>query len=84
MYSVYTVEQVAQAIADNAKTGKWLSCHFQVKTEKGVIPIGVKAFGKWVQRIEVFGIVGSVEEKRTLRDLKAETIIMLECLIASV
>lgn len=70
---MYTIDTLIDAIADNAKSGQWLSSHFWV-THGGVNHfIGIKAFGKWVQRIEVCGLVDSVPEQKTLKALKAET-----------
>lgn len=68
-----TIAQLAQVIADNAKTGKWLSCHFQVTHDRGTFGVGVKAFGKWVQRLECCGLCDGVPEQRTIKALKAET-----------
>ena len=40
-------EFVAMVVA-NHKTGKWLSCIVEVEG----VQVGIKAFGKWVQRME--------------------------------
>jgi len=72
-----TVEQIAQAVADNAKTNKWLSCTYQVAHPQavgGTIAVGVKAFGKWVQRIQCAGLVDGIPEQKTLKALKAQVI----------
>lgn len=72
-----TAEEIAQAVADNAKSGKWLSCTFQLANPQavgGAVPIGIKAFGKWVQRIECLGIRDSIPEQRTLKALKAHIV----------
>ena len=79
--SIETIESLADKIAANAKTQKWLSCHFQVQTENGVFPVGVKAFGKWVQRIECCGMRGDVAETKTLRDLKAGFISQMHAIV---
>ena len=38
-------------VANNHKTGKWLSCTVEVD---GTM-VGVKAYGKWIQRMEGAG-----------------------------
>ena len=63
-----TVDQLADAIIANAKTGKWLSATFDVD---GMPAVGVKAFGRWVQRIECCGITTGVAEQRTNKALRA-------------
>jgi len=78
------IEDVANAVVANAKTGKWLSCTFQVDNGQAVggrISVGVKAFGKWVQRIECCGLVSGANETRTLKALKAGVIEGLNAMI---
>lgn len=84
MEQAQTVQAVAQAIADNAKTKQWLSCTFQVQTEKGVFSVGVKAFGKWVQRIECCGFVDGVPEQKTLKALRDESEALISRMLAIV
>lgn len=76
-----TIQEIAKAIADNAKTGKWLSCQFQVEHPQAVggsYSVGVKAFGKWVQRLECVGLVDSIPEQKTLKALQEKVIESLE------
>ena len=65
------VQDIADAVAANAKTGKWLNCTFTLDDGNKV---GIKAYGKWVQRIECCGLVDGVCEQKTLKALKAEVI----------
>lgn len=72
-----TVEQIAQAVADNAKTGKWLSCTFQLAHPQavgGAVPIGLKAYGKWVQVMQCYTVRDGIPEQKTLKALKAAVI----------
>lgn len=81
-----TVEAIAQAIADNAKSGKWLSCTFQVAHPQavgGMVPIGVKAFGKWVQRLQCYTVCDSIPEQKTLKALKFEVITAINGILYS-
>ena len=71
--SSITVEQMLDTIVANAraKPGRWLSASFEVQGYP--TRVGVKAYGKWVQRIECCGLVDGVPEQRTLTALRAET-----------
>ena len=78
----HTIEQVAQAIADNVKTKQWLSCTFQVVTERGTFSVGVKAFGKWVQRIECLDMVDGIPEQKTVKAVRAESMALITRMLA--
>lgn len=81
-----TVEQIAQAVADNAKSGKWLSCTYQIAHPQavgGAVTVGVKAFGKWVQRVECVGLVDGLPEQKTLKALKAQVIGLINGMLQS-
>lgn len=81
-----TVDQFAQAVADNAKTGKWLSCTFQLAHPEavgGLVPIGIKAYGRWVQRIECQGIRDTIPEQKTLKAFKAAIVDSVNALFRS-
>lgn len=68
---IYTIEQVVQEVANNAKLGKWLSCRYDVSLPDGTTKaLGVKAYGKWVQRVELCGMVDGIPEQKTLKALK--------------
>ena len=83
MNNTATPETIAQAVADNAKSGRWLSCTFQVQHPDGaLLSVGVKAFGRWVQRIECAGLADGIPEQRTLRDLKARTAEIIRAMLA--
>ena len=64
-----TLEQLADAIVANAKTGKWLSA--TVAVDGMPAGVGVKAYGRWVQRIECCGITTGVTEQKTNKALRA-------------
>lgn len=80
------VQEIAQAVADNAKSGKWLSCTFQLDCPGavgGTVAVGIKAFGKWVQRVECAGLVDGVPEQKTLKALKEQTADLITAMVAS-
>lgn len=78
----FTPETIAKAVADNVKTGRWLSGTFTIESEGQPVAVGVKAFGRWVQRIECRGMVDGVPEQKTLRDLKSKTADMIHAMLA--
>lgn len=81
-----TIQEIAQAVADNAKSGKWLSCTFQLSAPGavgGTVSVGIKAFGKWVQRVECAGLVDGVPEQKTLKALKEKTADLITGMVAS-
>jgi hypothetical protein len=63
-----TLDQLADTIVANVKTGKWLSATFDVDGMPGV---GVKAYGRWVQRIECCGVTTGVAAQKTNKALRA-------------
>ena len=67
-----TIDQIFADIQAAAKAKKWVSCTYRINTDKGVFSLGVKAFGKWVQRMECCGITDSIPEQKTWKALKAE------------
>jgi len=74
------IEQIADAVVANAKTGKWLNCTFELEGPGYFghpVRVGIKAYGKWVQRIECCGLVDGVLEQKTLKALKAEVVAAL-------
>lgn len=81
-----TVDQIAQAVADNAKTGKWLSCTYQLAHPQavgGTVAIGIKAFGKWVQVIQCLEFRDGLPEQKTLKALKAGVIDLINGMLKS-
>lgn len=80
----YTISEVIDAVAANVKSGKWISCTFPVSTDKGVFSIGVKAFGKWVQRVECVGMADGLSEQKTVKALRSELENLINRMIASV
>jgi hypothetical protein len=67
-----TVDQLCAIVAQNAKSKKWISCTFKVQTDRGVFPVGVKAYGLWVQRVECLAMCDGVPEQKTQRALRAQ------------
>lgn len=76
------IDQITKAIADNAKTQKWLTCHFDMEYKGATYKLGVKSFGRWVQRLELCGVVSDVPEQKTNKRLielaKAEILVLLK------
>jgi hypothetical protein len=62
-----TIEQIFADIQAAAKAKKWVCCTYRINTDKGVFSLGVKAYGRWVQRMECCGLATTVEEKKTWR-----------------
>jgi hypothetical protein len=81
------IEQVSKAIADNAKSNQWLSCHFELEHNGQAYKLGVKAFGRWIQRMELCGIVSNVPEQKTNKRLvelcNAEILVLLRSIGAT-
>lgn len=69
-----TKQELAELVLANASKGKWLSCTVDVEGRS----VGVKAFGKWVQRLECNGIRATVEECKTLKDFKPKVLSAIE------
>lgn len=83
---ILTVGGVAAEVAKNAKSGKWLSCSFRVQAPghaDGVV-VGVKAFGRWVQRIECCDICDGLPEQKTIKALKSATADLINRILASI
>jgi hypothetical protein len=50
----------------NIRTKQWLSCTLPYTLPDGTtVHVGIKAFGRWVQRLECCGIVSNVPEQKT-------------------
>lgn len=77
METLITIDQLAQLVANNAKSKQWLSAHFSITHNGETYRIGVKSFGKWVQRMELNGIVSNVPEQKTLTRMRE--LFTLEC-----
>lgn len=73
-------EMVAEIVA-NAKTDKWLNGAYAIEYEGKAYYIGVKAYGKWVQRIQCGDRYASTTEQKTLKAFKAEVTNELEHLL---
>jgi len=67
MQTIYTLDQVAQIVADNAKTKQWLNCTFQVSANGRTYGLGVKAYGKWVQRYQVGPFCDGIPEQKSVK-----------------
>lgn len=66
-----TLEQILADIQAAAKAKKWTCCTYRINTDKGVFSLGVKAYGKWAQRVECCGIADTVPEQKTWRAFNA-------------
>ena len=77
----YTVQEISQIVADNAKTKKWLSASYPVLTDIGPQNIGIKSFGKWVQLIQINQFKDGLPELKTIRAVKIETEKLIKALI---
>ena len=76
---------IAKVIADNAKNHKWLNQTFQMTNPNDpdrTISVGVKAYGKWVQRIECCGLVDGLPEQTTLKALKEKVVDLIQSMSA--
>ena len=78
-----TIEQFATLATDNAKSAKWLSCTMPVEHNGAVYQVGIKSYGKWVQRIECCGITDGVPEQKTLKAMKAGIVAAVESILRS-
>ena len=66
-----TVTEFVKMVLDNTKTNQWLSCTVPVQYNDKTYNVGIKAFGLWVQRLEVNGITATVPEQKTKAALTA-------------
>lgn len=67
-----TLDQIFADMQAAAKAKRWLSCTYRINTDKGILPLGIKAFGKWVQIVQCCGISDSIPEQKTWKAAKAE------------
>lgn len=68
-----TITEFCNMVAYNSKSGLWLSCTAPVQYNDKTFNVGIKAFGLWVQRLEVNGITATVPEQKS----KAALIVLL-------
>ena len=78
------IDQIVKAIQDNTKTNKWLSCHFDLEHNGQVYKLGVKSFGRWVQRLELCGVVSNVPEQKTNKRLAELCTLEINVLLKSI
>jgi hypothetical protein len=64
-----TVTEFTKMVTDNSKTGQWLSCTAPVQFDNKTFNVGIKAFGLWVQRLEVNGMTATVPEQTSRASL---------------
>ena len=76
-----TVSEFAKMVLDNTKTDQWLNCTVPVQYDDKTFNVGIKAFGLWVQRLEVNGITATVPEQKTKAALLALLITELSDLL---
>jgi len=76
-----TVSDFCKMVLENSNSGKWLSCTAPVQYEKKTFNVGIKAFGLWVQRLEVNGITATIPEQKTKAALFAALVTELSDLL---
>ena len=76
-----TVSEFARMVLENSKSGQWLNCTAPVQYNDKTFNVGIKAFGLWVQRLEVNGITATVPEQKTKAALLALLITELSDLL---
>ena len=84
MENTHTIETLTALIVGNAKHKKWLSAHFQITHNGELYSLGVKAFGRWVQRLELCGIVSNVPEQKTNKRMGELVTLELQYLFKSI
>lgn len=77
-----TPSDLIETIVANAPKRVWLSSTFQITTERGTFGVGVKAYGKWVQRIECCGLCDGTTEHKTLKAFRADITQLLNRILA--
>ena len=84
MCETTTIQQILADIRENGKAGKWTSCTYRINTDKGVYTLGVKAFGKWCQRLELVDMRSDIAGQNTWKAFDsafiAEVDRMVRCL----
>lgn len=78
------IEQIVKTVVDNAKTKKWLSCHFELTHGDTTYQLGIKSFGHWVQRLELVGIVSNVPEQKTNKRMAELLTLEIQVLLKSI
>lgn len=78
------IDEVTKTIVSNVKTGKWLSCHLELTYGDATYQLGVKSFGRWVQRLDLVGIVSNVPEQKTNKRMAELVTLEIECLLKSI
>lgn len=75
-----TITELADIIAKNHKTNKWINGTETVTLSNGAVTrVGIKAFGKWLQIARCGEISGSgCADIKTVKAFKASTIEVLE------
>jgi hypothetical protein len=66
-----------------AKDKRWHSATYNINTDKGVFALGVKSYGKWVQRVQLCEYTDEVPEQRTYKALREEFIALVNRMVAS-
>jgi hypothetical protein len=75
--------QIVADIREASKANKWISCTYQIRTDEGVASLGVKAFGKWVQRMELLGMADGIPEQKTWKAFEGEFNRVLDSMVRS-
>lgn len=69
---VATVEKVIDDVVENHNKGRWIIESYNLGTWSQMDLLGVKAFGKWVQRLEYRGLKRDVPGQKTKKAFRAE------------
>jgi hypothetical protein len=72
----YTIAEFCKMITNNAKSNQWVNCTVPVEYatntgEMRIFKVGIKAFGLWVQILQINGLTSSIPEQKTQKALKA-------------
>lgn len=75
-------QEFVKMVCDNAKTKQWISCTVPVTRNDGqTFSVGVKAFWKWVQRLECVGLCDGQPEQKTIKAMSAGLSDLLDSMI---
>jgi hypothetical protein len=67
-------ETFIKLVTDNIKTKQWLNGTFTVNGAD----VGIKAYGKWVQRLTVNGVTDGISEQKTNKALASALVTLLK------
>lgn len=77
-----TIQQILADIATAKKNKRWLSCTYRINTDKGVFSMGVKAYGWWVQRMQICEVCDGIPEQKTKKAFDAAFVSLVNSIVA--